>query len=67
MSGRRPEGPETMSERAKGESRMADLVRISWNSIIPQVEDIAVAMQEKLSVADGAVDRVLASKSLVAT
>jgi hypothetical protein len=31
---------------------LADLIRTSWNTLIPYMEQIAALMQEKLNVAD---------------
>ena len=48
-------------------SEVVDQIRISWNSMLPQMEEIAVAMQEKLYLAEDAVVRSMAPVSAVPT
>jgi len=46
---------------------MVHHVRNSWNSLLPQIQEIAGAMEEKLFVADDALTRSIAPISVVAT
>jgi len=46
---------------------MVDRMRTSWNTLVPQMESIAAAMEEKLLVAEEAVSRSVAPITVVVT